>query len=1026
MRRRALLEWEEPDRGATRPPPAARAALAALALAALAVFAAPAATQESGSVAGSVVAERSTQPIADAQVTVVGTDRGATTDAAGRFRIVGLSGDSVRLSVRRIGFRPATVSARVGEENVRIALAERAIELNAVVVTGTAAATERRQIGNAVSQIRAADIVATQPVSNIQELLNARAPGVNIIQSSGQVGAGARIRIRGASSLSLTNEPLIYVDGVRVDNTQATGPTSQAFGSRPISRWNDFNPEDIESIEVIKGPAAATLYGTEAANGVIQIITKRGAAGKPRVDMTVRQGANWFQDPEGRLFTNYGTVQVGGTEDDPVLDTTTINIYQLEKSRGRDIFRTGQTQEYNLSVSGGSPLFRYYVGGGINRGQGVEESNQLRRTNGRVNLSLTPNSQWDVNANLGYATGRTDIGFESGGGGVTWTSYFATPSTLNTPQRGFYSGPPEAYYEGFEIFQDAERFTGSVTLNHRPMRWFHHRLIAGTDRLNEDNQEIGQRNERLAQFFSELGGGEEGTNGYMDVSTRDVRYNTVDYAANALFALTPAVTTTTSFGAQYYFRETRRRAISGFGFPAPGFKSLQSLAIISQDDDDIIPNKTLGFFVQEQLGLWDRLFLTGAVRVDDNSAFGSNFDRAYYPKFSAAWVVSEEPFFRAPFVSQLKLRAAYGHSGQQPDAFAAIPTYRAGGAGTVTPGAFGNPDLGPERSHETELGFDAGFLDDRLGVELTYFRGMTTDAILSRDVAPSTGFGGIQNPVTGQGIQYFNAGRVARHGLELLLRAEPVQRENVGLDLSFNVGTNTNEIKSLGGTDFIPVGTYTAHKVGYAVGSWFSKRIVSADFDPVTKDAINVMCDDGNGGAVACDDPLTPRVYLGNTTPKTEGAFSAALTLFRNWRLNALVDFKGGYKKLNGIDRVRCHLFDECRVNYFPEEFDPRYVAAVKGTPGSSYVNDLIRDASFTRLREVAATYTFPDSWAQRLGGSRASITVAGRNLHMWTDWPGLDPEASFNGGSRGGYGQWEQNVIPQVATFVTTFNVSF
>ena len=1003
----------------------------ALALTLAAAAARSAAAQDGGIVGGVVVAEGTSAPIPDVQVSVEGTTQGASTDAQGRFRITGLAGDQVRLNLRRLGYRPATQTARVGDTEVRIVLSTRALELEQVVVTGTAGATERRQLGNAVSQVNAAEIVATQPVQNFQELLNARAPGVNIIPGSGQVGTGSRIRIRGASSLSLTNEPLIYVDGVRVDNTQASGPSSQSFGSRPISRWNDFNPDDIESIEVLKGPAAATLYGTEAANGVIQIITKRGVQGRPQFNATVRQGANWFQDPEGRVWTNYGTVETGDTLPDgetAVLDTTTIDIVDLENERGTPIFRTGHLQEYNLSVSGGSPALRYYVGGAAEGNEGAERNNKLNRYNGRVNLTLTPSDKWDAAASVGYTTGRTDIGFEAGGGGTTWTTYFATPATLGTPQRGFYSGPPEAYYEGFEIFQDVDRFTGSFTLNHRPARWFNHRLIAGTDRLNEDNQEIGQRNPELAEFFSELGGGEDGTNGYMDVSTRNVSYNTLDYVANANFELTPSLRTTTSVGGQYYSRVTQRRAISGTGFPAPGFKSLETLSIISEDDDDVIENNTVGVFVQEQLGWNDRLFVTGALRVDDNSAFGTNFDRAYYPKASLAWVLSDEPFFRVPYLNTLKLRAAYGHSGQQPDAFAALAYYRAGGAGTVTPGALGNRDLGPERSYETELGFDAGFLNDRAGIEFTYFTGVTKDAILSRAVAPSTGFGGVADPVTNVGIQYFNAGRVNRTGLELLLRGQPLQRENVALDLSFSIGTNENEIKSLGTSSdgeaitFLPIDNTTAHTVGYPVGSWFSKRIVSADFDPATKKAINIMCDDGEGGAVAC--AQAPRVYLGNTIPKTEGALNSTLTLFKNLRLNALVDFKRGYKKLDGNRRVRCDLFGRCRENFYPEEFDPRIVAEAQA--GGSYINSLVQDASFAKLREVAATYTLPQRWSGLIGANRASITVAGRNLHTWTDYPGLEPEASFLGGTRGGYGQWEQNVVPQLASFVTTFNISF
>ena len=983
----------------------------------------PALTAQEGVVAGTVVAERTGAPIPDVQVLAEGTQRGAASDAAGRFRIAGLSGDSVRLVVRRIGYRPLTVGARVGDLNVRIALVERAVELNTVVVTGTAGATTRREIGNAVSQIKASEVVATAPVSNVQELLNARAPGVNIIQSSGQAGAGSRIRIRGASSLSLSNEPLIYVDGVRVDNTQASGPTSQSFGSRPISRWNDFNPEDIESIEVIKGPAAATLYGTEASNGVIQIITKKGTAGAARFDLTVREGAQWFQNPEGRIAPNYGVVDNGSGG----LDTVSLDIVDLENQRGHPIFRTGQTQEYNLSVSGGSPLFRYYIGGAMNRDEGVETSNLLNRYNGRVNLSLTPSPKWDIGANAGYTTGKTDIGFESGGGGVTWTTYFATPENLNTPKRGFYSGPPEAYTQGFDIFQDINRFTGSITFNHRPLSWFSHRLIGGLDQLNEDNQEIGQRNDALAVFFEELGGGPDGTNGYMDVSTRDVRNYTLDYVANAKFDLTQGLVSTTSFGSQYYTKETRRRAISGSGFPAPGFKSLSALALISEDDDDIIPNKTLGYFGQEMLGWQDRLFLTGALRADRNSAFGKNFGSAYYPKFSASWIASEEPFFHVPAVSTLKLRAAYGQSGQQPVAFAAVPTYLAGGNGTITPGALGNPDLGPERSYETELGFDAGFLNDRAGVELTYFTGVTKDAILSRGVAPSTGSGGIPDPNTGVGIQYFNAGRVSRHGLEVLLRGQPVHSKNVDLDLTFNMGTNSNKIDDLGrnpdGTpvSVIAIDAYNENVVGYPVGAWFRKRLVSANADPVTGKTV-FMCDDGKGGSVGCGS--APRVYLGNGTPKSEGAFTGALTFFQNFRLATLVDFKSGYKKMDGLHRVRCHLFGECRVNFYPQEFDPLYVAKVQS--GGTYIDDLIRDASFTRLREVSLTYTLPPRVAQRVGGSRASVTVAGRNLHTWTKWPGIDPEASFNGGSRGNFAEWEQNVIPPLASFVTTFNIGF
>ncbi len=978
-----------------------------LALTLLAVVLGPAAgamlhAQAANVVGGTVLTEGMLQPLAGVQVTVAGTELGALTDAAGRFRINGVQGSQVELQARRIGYRQTTMTARVGDTEVRITMAARAIELNQLVVTGTAGSAESRSVGNAVSQIKAADIVATQPVDNLQQLLNGRATGVAVIAGSGQVGTGSRVRIRGATSLSLTADPLIYVDGVRVDNAQATGPLSQGFGSRSVSRWNDFNPEDIESIEVIKGPAAATLYGTEAANGVIQIITRRGSAGAPTWTASVRTGVQSFYDYKNRLYTNYGV--------NPLTNQVeTLNISELEKERGnQDIWRTGRSDQLNLSVGGGSPQFRYYAGLGGENSTGADRSNKLKRYNGRVNLSLTPSEKWDLSASLGYTTGRTNIPLEAGGGGTTWTTYYANPRTIGGPRRGFYSGTPEQYAEGYEIFQDADRFTGSVTFNHRPSGWFNHRIIVGTDVIAEDNQEIAQRNDALTVF-----GLDGPTGGYMEVSTRNVKYNTFDYVANATYNPSASWQLTSSLGAQYYTRATQTRAIYGEGFPAPGLKSISALSSVDFDDDDVIENNTVGVFFQEQFAWRNRVFLTGAVRADDNSAFGENFDLVYYPKASVSWVVSEEPFFQLPWVTAMKLRAAYGQSGLQPAALTAIPTYVPGGAGTVTPGNIGNQDLGPERSDELEMGLDVGLLDDRLGFEATYFGGTTRDAILARSVPPSSGYGG---------TQFFNAGRITRSGMEFMVRGTPVQSSNFSWDMTFSISKNSNKIKDLGSVDTVSLGSNEAHVVGYPAGSWFARHLVSAEFGPDGKKTTNLMCDNGSGGSVAC--ASAPRVFLGNTAPETEGAFTTTVTFMQNFRLNALVDFKAGYKKLDGNERVRCYLFSLCRENFFPEEFDPVHVARVQG--GSAFIDEYTQDASFTKLREVALTYSLPPSFAERVGVNSGSITVAGRNLLTWTDYKGLEPEASFIGGSRGSVGQFEQNVLPQLQTWVLSFNIGF
>ncbi len=991
----------------------------------LAVPATVAAQPAQGPIAGVVVAEGTQRPLADAQVSVEGTTIGAATDATGRFRLVNVTGPTVRLTVRRIGYQPATVTARVGATDVRVALRERALELSQVVVTGTAGVQERRAIGNAVSTVKVTEVAATQPVRNVSDLLTGRASGVSVIGSSGQVGTGSRIRVRGASSLSLSNDPLIYVDGIRVDNAQASGPTNQAFGSASVSRWNDFDPDDIESIEVIKGPAAATLYGTEASNGVIQIITKKGAAGRPAWNVSIRQGANWlpgWKSGDG-YYVNYGTVPRAGST--TALDTVTISAIQLNDSVnarfGHDIFRVGRLQDYQLNVSGGTAALRYYVGANREEAQGVERINRLQRTNFRANVSASPNRNTDVTATSGLVTGRTYLPYESGGGGATWATYFSSPSFLYTgrnagnPQLGFRSGPPDIYYQAYNIFQDADRFTSSLQVTNRPASWLDHRLILGLDRLVEDNQTQAPRNEQLfATYaaFSEVGGT---TQGALSVGTRNVGNITADYALNAKYTLGAGWAGVTSAGGQYYGRRTRVRAASATGFPASGILALSAATVQRLDQDDLFDNNTLGGFVQQQMIWNDRLFLTGAVRRDDNSAFGTDYPAVTYPKLSASYVVSEEPALNIPKVfSTLRLRGAYGGSGLQPGAFDAIRTYAASG-GFLTPSNAGNPDLGPEKSTELELGLDGGLVDDRYGFELTYYAGSTRDAILSRQAPPSNGF---------PGFQLFNAGRVDRNGFEWVLRAQPIRGERLTLDLGLNGSTNKYEIKSLGPANTVSLSSNVQHVVGYAPGAWWDRRIVSADYNATTKRATNLRCDDGQGGAVDC--ATAPRVFLGNTVPTKEGSFNAALSFLTSWRLNAFIDYRGGYKKLDGNLRVRCGAFSLCRELYYPDEVqDKTYLAAVQG--GTAYTYHLIRDADFMRFRELSLTYTLPRAVAQRFGGTGAGLTVAGRNLALWTDYTGLEPEASFNGGTRGGaFGQWEQNVMPQTRSVIATFNLTF
>ena len=984
--------------------------LALLALVPLLLAPVGTAQAQGGTISG-VVLDRGQAPLPNAQVTVQGTRLASQTDANGHFRIAGVNGTSAVLEIRRLGYKMATTTATVGAET-QVSMEPASINLDAVVVTGQPGSTAKRTLGVDIAQIDASTITAKAPINNFQNLINGRAPGVTILQNSGVIGSGATVRVRGVSSFALSNTPLIYVDGIRVDNAQGTGPLNQSFGASTTTRWNDFSPDDIESIEIVKGPAAATLYGTEAANGVIQIITKKGAQGKPSWDLTVRGGTNSFANQDSRIWTNYGPDPVTG-------QIVSLNIAKREADAGNPIFKTGHMQSYDVGVGGGSPTFRYRVSGNYKKDGGVSPSNLLKNYGGRANFTLNPNDKIQVESNLAYITGRTDLAPEAGYGGTTWTTYYATPTNLTyadgtpKPNLGFYSALPTAYDKQYQMFQDINRFTGSIQVTHTPVSWFTHHLTVGTDQGMEDNEELSavHNDPNFSYFF-----GTDADSGYKSVTTRANSYSSLTYGGTIKSAFS-AITASTSYGVDFFRRNTKYISAYGEDFPGPGLTAISSTTSARTGSETSVENNTVGVYGQEQLGFRDRMFLTGGLRADNNSSFGANFKRVYYPKVSAAWVISEEPFFRVPFVNTMKLRSAYGQTGQAPLPYSAVPYFTAttgpNGSAAVAPASRGNPDLGPERGYETEVGFDAGFLNDRAGIEFTHFTGGTRNAILDRPVAPSTGY---------PGTQLVNAGKIAKHGDELMLRATPIANARTTWDLTFSTSTNHTKVVNLGGDTFISPSANIRHTVGYPVGAWWGKRVVDATIDPVTGKSTAVFCDPGAAGGAPVLCANAPLVFLGNTTPTSEGAFTSTLSFFQNFSLYTMVDFKGGYKKLDGNRRVRCHLFIECRENYYPKEFSPAIVGAVSS---SAYVSDLINDASYTKLREISLSYNLPASFATRLGAARASVSIAGRNLHTWTNYKGLEPEASFQGGSRG-FGQWEQDVTPQLRSFVGTLRLNF
>jgi outer membrane receptor protein involved in Fe transport len=465
---------------------------------------------------------------------------------------------------------------------------------------------------------------------------------------------------------------------------------------------------------------------------------------------------------------------------------------------------------------------------------------------------------------------------------------------------------------------------------------------------------------------------------------------------------------------------------------------LSSVAATTQNkgqSQNFFDDASLGYYLQEELGWRDRLFLTAAVRWDNSSAFGSNVNKVVYPKYGASYVLSDEDFWKnnefLARVSSLRLRAAYGEAGKAPGTYDALRTFAPvsgpSDSPAVTPQAVGNPNLGPERGKEYELGFDASLANDRVTYELTRYHKRTTNAILFQQLPPSIGF---------SGTEPFNAGSLLNTGWENSLHVNAIRRDQLNWDLGLNYSTNDNKVESLiGGSNFVTAGTNLRHTVGYPAFGWWNYQLVSTQVDANGVGIKNTMkCADGKGGSTNCYDPTTgafvaPLVYLGRSTPPVEGSVSTTLTFLKNFSIYTLVDFQNGAKKLDGNTRVRCQFFGgRCPEDFaasFPNRtFDPVREAEVNSN--QQFIDFYITQDNFAKWRELTFAYNLPERYAHLVNSSHASLSLSGRNLHTWTKYQGFEPEAMFLGGSRGGNASWEQTTLPQLTSWILTVNLGF
>jgi TonB-linked SusC/RagA family outer membrane protein len=988
-------------------------------LAAAGLLIAPAvAVAQTGAITGSVMDAASRTPVPSARIQLVGSPRGTVADADGKFRIGALKAGQYQVRALRIGFSASTQTVTVtdgGTANLSFLLSPVAISLEEVVTTATGETQRKREQGTAVATLQPKPVELASAQSTSQ-LLTGKVAGVDVSSTGGTVGSGSRIRIRGVNSISLNNEPLIIVDGIRFNNSfgvdGTTGANSIGVGGQSPSRFNDINPEDIADIVILKGPAAAAQYGTAAANGVIQITTKHGSNSKARWTGYAEGGTIQDVTAYPPNYAQVGTTTAGKRTTTCSLDSQTRGlctpnpdslVFFSPLASSKALIH-GHHGAYGLSVSGGTDQVNYYVSGNFDRQQGVFAVSQDQKAGGRANLNAVLTPQFNVQIGTSYLADHLRLP-QNDNNVLGIVSAAMLGSAFPNAAGGYLNGQlPQVLY-AINTRQDVQRFENTVNSTYQPLSWLTATGIFGLDYTNRYDSQVVPPN---VVTFGSLGQGQVNSN----------PYGIYDYTANgnlsARWHPTENLTATSSAGVQFSKEMVRATTAFGAGLLA-GTSSLSGTSArfaVGQVNTD---NKTIGGLVSEEIAYADRLFITGTVRTDQNSAFGQNFGSITYPALSVSWVVNDQSWFpKSRLFNSLRLRAANGRSGQRPNFRDAITyfneqTVTVNGADVpgILVGGTGNPNLKPERSTETEFGFDAGFLNQRLGLEVTHYHKRTDDLLVAVPLAPSLGL---------TATQFQNLGAVLNTGWEYQADAKILDARKAQFDVTVTASTNDNKLLTLGllpsgkAVPPIVVNSSQQHRVGYALGSYWMRPISYKD---------------ANGDGIISRSEITvgdTAVYLGNIFPKTNYSITPNLTLFNWLKFSALIDHKGNYKLFNNTARFRC-TFGNCRASYdktTPLADQAADIAAAGLGSDAGYVEN----ASFTKLRELSVTFIASDKIASAFHTRGLNLTIAGRNLHTWTNYKGFDPEVNSSAGAN--FATSDFLTIPPSRTWTARINVNF
>ena len=980
-------------------------------------------------VTGKVTNQKDNSPVEGISIVIKGTNKGANTDNNGNFSISHNATAAFTITASGVGFKSQDVKVdpKGNTKGISIVLTEQFSKLDEVVVTGTSAGTTKRQLGSYVSTVNADDL-SKGATGNVLAALQGKTAGAQISQNSGDPAGGMSVRLRGVSSVLSSSEPLYIVDGViinnatnRVTNTSSNYDGGNFVGTIGQSRMVDINPADIDRIEVLNGAAAAATYGSRANAGVIQIFTKRGKTGAPKVSFSSTYTSSSLRK---KLDVNQSPTIFGGPTDGagaltqdiitaPLANTTTaVTRYDYQDY----IFRTAAGTDNTISISGGTDKTKYYFGGSYFMNQGIIKNTDFQRFSFRTNIDQTINSWLSMNLGLNYTRSAANEkpdgqSFFSPTNAVTIIGNFhdiwtrdANGNIKAVGERGRIN--PVSVIEDIKQQQATSRIISNFGIKMKPIKNLTIDYVMGIDNYAQNGTTYIPPYAYNANpvFF---GGGltlDATQNGYASASTNSFFQINHDLNANYNFNITKDLVSTTQVGYSQQYEKNNYVLLQGRGF-APFIETVNGGSTILPGVDDRSEISVTGTYIQQNFKYRNNLFVTGAIRRDGSSVFGKNQRDQTYSKASVSYVISSTEFWNKLNLSKtfdvFKVRMAYGESGNLTGigAYSRFNSYSSNSflsrSALNSSSVLANENVKPERQAETEFGVDLGMFNNRVGLTVNVYNKKVTDLLINRQLAPTNGFGSLLD----------NFGSLENKGYEIMLSLTPVQTKDLKWEVTTIYNRNENKALKIGQSLTLlstnagaPVAIIEGQPLGVFYGTYFARNadgslLTNAAGIPQTAKGTqtSVLNPTETRDASGMPTGATLRKVIGNPNPDFTGSIVNEVS-YKKWSLRAQIDMVSGVDVFNADFRTRQGVGNGKVAEQEQKGLIPRgYITGVY-----QIEEWRIDKGDYVKLRELSVSYNLGKvSFANNL-----SINFSGRNLISWDSYNGYDPEVNSGGQS--------------------------